>query len=355
MVGAAVAVVSAKGIVHGATLGVRDLASGAPVTSDTHFFVGSTTKSMSTLLVATFVDDGAFTWDRPGGARGRTPDCHCFGQLHSTPAGWPTIARNSVLAVVAALVARGGWRDPGYSAIVWLTGLSGAEAGLLIGGLLMLGILAALGWIVVNLMSQHGRLLGRLESLEQTLSTSSTLAASSRSGTLWSTAGTAAIQGLPIGTSAPVFALPDLDGAITTLDTLRAAGAPVLLLFSDPACGPCNQLMREAGRWQREYVDQMAVVLVSRGSTREANLAKAREYGLERVLLQQDREVAQAYEAQRTPTAVIVRTDGTIGTALAGGIEAVRALVTSTLESGKIHHVSNGNPHVPSLIESWSR
>lgn len=52
MVGAAVAVVSAKGIVHGATLGVRDLASGAPVTSDTHFFVGSTTKSMSTLLVA---------------------------------------------------------------------------------------------------------------------------------------------------------------------------------------------------------------------------------------------------------------------------------------------------------------
>jgi len=113
--------------------------------------------------------------------------------------------------------------------------------------------------------------------------------------------------------------------------------------------------MREAGRWQREYVDQMAVVLVSRGSTREANLAKAREYGLERVLLQQDREVAQAYEAQRTPTAVIVRTDGTIGTALVGGIEAVRALVTSTLESGKIHHVSNGNPRVPSLIESWSR
>src|SRR3712207_5861145 len=22
-------------------------------------------------------------------ARGRTPECHCFGQLHSTPAGWP--------------------------------------------------------------------------------------------------------------------------------------------------------------------------------------------------------------------------------------------------------------------------
>src|SRR5947207_6420697 len=22
-------------------------------------------------------------------ARGRTPDCHCFGQLHSAPVGWP--------------------------------------------------------------------------------------------------------------------------------------------------------------------------------------------------------------------------------------------------------------------------
>src|SRR5215208_582186 len=34
-------------------------------------------------------------------ARGRKPDCHCFGQLHSAPAGWKTLARNGVLAAVA--------------------------------------------------------------------------------------------------------------------------------------------------------------------------------------------------------------------------------------------------------------
>jgi uncharacterized membrane protein YphA (DoxX/SURF4 family) len=34
-------------------------------------------------------------------ARGRQPDCHCFGQLHSAPAGWPTLIRNLVLAAVA--------------------------------------------------------------------------------------------------------------------------------------------------------------------------------------------------------------------------------------------------------------
>src|SRR5918992_6370794 len=26
-------------------------------------------------------------------ARGRTPDCHCFGQFHSAPAGWVTLVR----------------------------------------------------------------------------------------------------------------------------------------------------------------------------------------------------------------------------------------------------------------------
>jgi CubicO group peptidase (beta-lactamase class C family) len=63
--GAAVAVVNAAGVVHQATFGVRDLAGRAPVTPDTLFRVGSTTKSMTALLVATFVDDGTLAWDQP--------------------------------------------------------------------------------------------------------------------------------------------------------------------------------------------------------------------------------------------------------------------------------------------------
>jgi CubicO group peptidase (beta-lactamase class C family) len=34
------------------------------VTSDTHFLVASTTKSMSSLLVATYVDEGKLAWDQ---------------------------------------------------------------------------------------------------------------------------------------------------------------------------------------------------------------------------------------------------------------------------------------------------
>ena len=36
--------------------------------------------------------------------RGRRPDCRCFGRLHTTRIGWPTLARNGLLAAAAALL-----------------------------------------------------------------------------------------------------------------------------------------------------------------------------------------------------------------------------------------------------------
>ena len=42
-------------------------------------------------------------------ARGKRPECHCFGQLHFAPAGWKTLARNGVLAVLATFLVWGGW------------------------------------------------------------------------------------------------------------------------------------------------------------------------------------------------------------------------------------------------------
>src|SRR5215213_3856997 len=53
--------------------------------------------------------------------RGRKPECHCFGQLHSAPAGWETLARNGVLTAVAGLVVWQGWNgNVGPSALAWL-------------------------------------------------------------------------------------------------------------------------------------------------------------------------------------------------------------------------------------------
>src|SRR2546425_4963328 len=58
-------------------------------------------------------------------ARGRTPDCHCFGQLHSAPAGWPTLIRNLVLAAVVGVVIALGRSTPGPR----LAGLAGGPDG----------------------------------------------------------------------------------------------------------------------------------------------------------------------------------------------------------------------------------
>jgi hypothetical protein len=45
--------------------------------------------------------------------RGETPDCHCFGQVHSAPVGWRTLARNAGLLAVAGFVAVAGWDHAG--------------------------------------------------------------------------------------------------------------------------------------------------------------------------------------------------------------------------------------------------
>ena len=34
-------------------------------------------------------------------ARGKTPECHCFGQLHSAPTSWKTLVRNGLLGAIA--------------------------------------------------------------------------------------------------------------------------------------------------------------------------------------------------------------------------------------------------------------
>lgn len=256
-------------------------------------------------------------------ARGRTPDCHCFGQIHSAPAGPSTIARNGGLAAIALFILVAGWGDPGASAVAWLGDLAAIDIVLLAGGLLILGVLGVLGWATVNLMSQNGRLLTRLDALEAAIATGADAPTRPPEPTL----------GLPVGTPAPAFALPDVlaaSDAPVTLDTLRAPGAPLLLLFTDPGCGPCNQALREFTRWREAAGPRLDIVVISRGA-REANLAKAREHRLDRLLLQQSREAAEAYGAQGTPAAVIVRADGTIGTPLAGGLDAIRALVAATL------------------------
>ncbi len=63
--GAAVAIVQDGEIVYRQGFGVTEKGGDTPITPQTHMMIGSTGKSLTTMLMGTLVDEGAMTWDTP--------------------------------------------------------------------------------------------------------------------------------------------------------------------------------------------------------------------------------------------------------------------------------------------------
>ena len=198
-------------------------------------------------------------------------------------------------------------------------------------GVVLLAALAGVTWLLVHLLGQNGRLLVRLDRIEAALEDADIEIADDEED---EDDEDEEEEGLPFGAPAPAFSLSGLYGETMTLDALRAAEKPVLLLFTDPSCGPCNAMMGDVGKWQRDLSEKLTIAVVTRGSL-EDNRNKAKQHNLTHVLMQKDNEVADAYQTYGTPTAVLVRPDGTIGSAAAGGAQEIRTLVKQAAE-GKV-------------------
>jgi thiol-disulfide isomerase/thioredoxin len=245
-------------------------------------------------------------------ARGRAPDCHCFGQLHSAPAGRETLARNGVLLGIAAFALAGGLARPDRSAAAWIVRLDGAELVALAVGVASAALLVAGVLAFVTILRSYGRVLIRLERVE---------AALTEHGLTVEEEEPPPEVGLEPGTQAPAFA---------ELDELLAPGVPLLLLFTSPHCGPCKALIPEAAAWQREHPDVLTVAFASDGEPDDVR-AEAEEFELEHVLVDADGRLYGAYRASGTPSAVLVAADGMIASWVAGGREWIERLVESTL------------------------
>jgi len=102
-----------------------------------------------------------------------------------------------------------------------------------------------------------------------------------------------------------------------------------MLLFTDPTCGPCNALLPDVGKWQRENAGKLNIAVITSG-TADANKAKANEHGLSNVLLQENRSVSTEYKAHGTPSAVLIDRNGKIASPVSGGAESIRQLLSST-------------------------
>jgi thiol-disulfide isomerase/thioredoxin len=120
-------------------------------------------------------------------------------------------------------------------------------------------------------------------------------------------------------------------------------GLPLLLIFSNPKCGPCAALFLEVGKWQQTLRDEATIAIISEGSIKD-NFVNVARNQLDQVLLQEKREIAEQYQANVTPTAVVIRPDGSIASTVAAGAEEIRALLQSIVEHNQL--TEKGSEHL---------
>jgi thiol-disulfide isomerase/thioredoxin len=241
---------------------------------------------------------------------GRSPSCHCFGQLHSEPVGWKTLGRNGALVGLAAFAAFAGLAESEQrSATAWIGRLEGAELLALAVGiaavlLLVLGTLA-----FVSFLRSYGRVLIRLERVEAALG-------------IQPDGQVEPEVGLTPGTPAPELA---------EVTELLEAGRPVLLLFTSPRCGPCRALLADVARWQREHGAALTVALASDGKPEDVR-AEAEEFELEHVIVDDGRQLYEAFGASGTPSAVLIGADGRVASWVASGREWIERLLEQAVD-----------------------
>ena len=186
-------------------------------------------------------------------------------------------------------------------------------------GMVLPWLLVALGaWLGYQLVRQNGRILLRLDSIENQLRP--------RDGAQHPEAG-----GLPVGSAAPDFELPDLAGERRGLSEFR--GKPVLLIFFNPGCGYCTKMAADLAALPTDDRDGRAIPVVVTTGDAEQNRELVERHGIRCVVLIQEKmEIASRYRAQGTPMGYRIDAAGRIASELAVGAEPLLRLA-STLEA----------------------
>lgn len=317
-------------------------------------------------------------------ARGRDPECHCFGKLHSSRVGWPTLTRNGILAALAGwLVLRGpGQLGPSLWAHVVAAGENERKLFIIAGIVMCFLFFRALKQrpapapVVAAEESEDSGWFGDSKeeetadqppdptaepepavAVQQAIPQAAPKpmpapAAASQAPPLKPAPvrkppvsyvppiapalreALAAGTGLPIGTHAPEFILPNLLGQSTSLHSLREPGKTTCLVFATPHCDACRAVMPDISRWSREHSQALNFVVISRGSA-TPNMAKANGLDPARVLLQQQFELSDNYGVRSTPAAVLIAGSGHVQSQIAVGRPDIQKLVSSAVPSNR--------------------
>lgn len=238
-------------------------------------------------------------------SQGRAPDCHCFGQLHSQPAGASTLIRNVVLAVPAILIIVAG---TGPSLDGALLSLDGDQVALVATSV----VAALLSLAVAQLWDDRRRLQRELDA---------EIAAKIP-------------RGLPRGTPAPDFELTPIRGDSGSSAELMEPARPVVLVFLSTSCEPCVQMLPSLARWQTSLAEILTLSAVFAGASADIERL-SEEHGLSVALAQQESETFDLYALRATPSAVLISSDRVIVGAPAEGVSAIEALIRTAVAQAR--------------------
>ncbi|MDQ1813510.1 hypothetical protein RBA41_09360 [Massilia sp. CCM 9210] len=248
----------------------------------------------------------------------RHPSCNCFGQVRAAPVSWGVALRSLLLTLCAAYVL---WTGPAQldQGLLAAAGKLAATPGAAVLASLAVACLFLLqGWLSLNLVRQQGRLLLKIDNLEQRLAA----------------AGIPEHQFAPLtgplpGSAAPAFSAVTLAGAAVSSSTLFGNGTPSLLLFVSADCAPCQDLLADLLAWRGAHPPRDRLVIVTSG-TAQANRDKLGGLIGADALLQEEREINALFGVVATPSALLLGADGSIAAPIAIGKDQIMALVQGT-------------------------
>jgi peroxiredoxin len=181
---------------------------------------------------------------------------------------------------------------------------------------LLVGVLC---WLFAQLIRQNGRILLRLEAIEERVGTSSVPAPAQAQAE-------APAEGLPVGSAAPDFELPDLAGKRHSLAEFR--GRRVLVMFFGPRCGFCTEMLPKLAETPLAGSGGAPMPLVVTTGSVEENRPLFEQHNVRcPVLIQKQMEVASRYQAYGTPMGYLIDEQGAIASRIAVGSEALLALL----------------------------
>ena len=213
----------------------------------------------------------------------------------------------------------GNLADEQASATAWLADLEGAELLALVVAAVALGVIVIGGAAFLTLMRSYGKVLTRLDRVEAALA----------SGGFELDDEPMPELGLAPGTPAPAFSATTLSGDAASLGTFLETELPAVLLFTSPHCGPCSTLMPTVARGSATTRRRCRSCSCPTEPRDEVG-AEAAEHELANVLLDDGHATYEAYEANGTPSAVVIAPDGTIGSWVVAGSEWIERLVEQT-------------------------